>query len=332
MIAASQHLNQYVSKRDLIEKADYRSVFNLSPDLSGQVNMLRGNIDFFQLQDGLSVHFSNACDLQDLEIIRECQPRLCISYFLEGSIEAYIGDDPIPMPAFDDHSQSWKPVASMFSQCKTELFKRYAKRGNYIKKIVITITPAWLKKLYHGTAELDQIQSFSQTHLARKNWTPSAHSIAIVEQIINSAHMPDVMRRLYVESRTLMLVEEAFRELIGFHPNERLGSIRPQDRDRLKAIEYYLQNHVGHQISTKELATEVGISVNSLQRLITKAYDMSASRFIRTFMLERARTSMEREGISISEAAYLAGYNSPANFATAFKKCFGFSPSGLSDI
>lgn len=332
MIAASQHLNRYISKRDLIKKTDYRSVFNLSPDLSGQVNMLRGNIDFFQLQDGLSVHFSNACDLQNLEIIRECQPRLCISYFLEGNIEAYIGNDPIPMPIFDEKNQSWQPVATMFSQCKSELFKRYAKRGSFIKKIVITITPEWLEKFKHDTIEFNQIQSFVQTHLARKNWTPSPHSIAIVEQIITSANMSEIMRRLYVESRTLMLVEEALRELIGFHPNERHGNIRPQDRDRLKAVEHYLQNHIGHQISTKELANEVGISVNSLQRLITKAYDMSASKFIRTFMLERARTTMERDGISISEAAYIAGYNSPANFATAFKKCFGFSPSGLSEI
>ncbi|NVK18442.1 MAG: helix-turn-helix transcriptional regulator [Methylocystaceae bacterium] len=332
MISASQHLNKYISKGDLIQKTGYRSDFNISPDLPGQENMLRGNIDFFELQEGLSVHFSNACDLQNLEIIRECKPRLCISYFLEGSIEAYIGDDQIPMPVFDETTQTWSPVASMFSQCKTELFKRYAKRGSFIKKIVITMTPQWLEKFNHLSPEFSQIQNFSETHLARKNWTPSAHSIAIVEQIITSANMPEIMRRLYVESRALMLVEEAFRELIGFTPNERLSNIRPQDRDRLKAIEHYLQNHVGHQISTKELADEIGISVNSLQRLIARAYDISASKFIRTFMLERARTCMERDGISISEAAYIAGYNSPANFATAFKKCFGFSPSGLSEI
>lgn len=332
MIAASQHLNRYISKNDLIKKTDYRPLFNLSPDLSSQVNMLRGNIDFFELQDGLSVHFSNACDLQDLEIVRECQPRLCISYFLAGNIEAYIGDDQIPMPVFDEENQSWKPVATIFSQCKSELFKRYAKRGNFIKKIVITITPEWLEKFQANTAEFKQIQSFAQTHLARKNWTPSPHSIAIVEQIITSTSMSEIMRRLYVESRALMLVEEAFRELIGSHPNERMSNMRPQDRDRLKAVQQYLQNHIGHQMSTKELAEAVGLSVNSLQRLITKAYDMSASKFIRTFMLERARTAMERDGISISEAAYIAGYNSPANFATAFKKCFGFSPSGLSDM
>ena len=39
-----------------------------------------------------------------------------------------------------------------------------------------------------------------------------------------------------------------------------------------------------------------------------------------------ARDAMERDGISVAEAAYDAGYSSPANFSTAFKRMFGLSP------
>jgi AraC-like DNA-binding protein len=332
MIPSSVYLNKYVSKSDLIEKTIYRSMFSITPFIPEQDKMIRGNVDFFRLQDGLSVHYSNARDLQDLEIIRECQPRLCISFFLEGNIEAYIGDDPIPMPVFDQESQLWHPVASIFSQCETEFFKRYAKRGNHIKKIVISISPDWLQKFIPGSHEFDTVKKFATTHLARKNWTPSPHAIAMVEQIIASCDMPDIIRMLYVESRVLMLIEEGFRELIDYAGQDRLSGMRPQDRDRLKVIEQYLKNHLGHQVTTKELADAVGVSINSLQRLLSKTYGIPASKFIRTFMLERARSMMERDGISIAEAAYLAGYNSPANFATAFKKCFGFSPSSLTDI
>ncbi len=332
MITSSTDLNKYVSKSDLIEKTIYRSMFSITPVILEQDKMLRGNIDFFRLQDGLSVHYSNASDLQDLEIVRECQPRLCLSIFLEGNIEAYIGGDPIPMPTFDQETQLWQPVASIFSQRKTEFFKRYAKRGSHIKKIVISISHDWLKKFTGVSSEIDSIKQFADTHLARKNWIPSPHAIAMVEQIIASGSMPEILRMLYIESRVLTLIEEAFRQLIGHREPDRLGSMRPQDRERLKTVEQYLKNHLGHQVSTKELANVVGVSINSLQRLLTKTYGMSASKFIRTFMLEKARTLMERDGISIAEAAYLAGYNSPANFATAFKKCFGFSPSNLSDI
>ncbi|WP_092496768.1 helix-turn-helix domain-containing protein [Faunimonas pinastri] len=36
--------------------------------------------------------------------------------------------------------------------------------------------------------------------------------------------------------------------------------------------------------------------------------------------------AIERNGVSIAEAAFLAGYSSPANFSTAFRKAFGLSP------
>lgn len=332
MIASSSYLNKYVSKSDLTEKTLYRSMFSVTPVIPEQDKMLRGNIDFFRLQKGISVHYSNANDLQDLEIVRECQPRLCLSFFLEGNVEAYIGGDPIPMPVFDQKTQLWRPVASIFSQCKTELFKRYAKRGSHIKKIVISISHDWLDKFIDGSPEINIVKQFADTHLARKNWVPSPHAIAMVEQIIAAGNMPDILRALYIESRVLILIEEAFRQLLSYNEGDRLGSMRPQDRERLKTVEQYLQNHLGHHVSAKELANAVGVSINSLQRLLTKTYGMSPSKFIRTFMLEKARTLMERDGISIAEAAYLAGYKSPANFATAFKKCFGFSPSSLGEI
>ncbi|WP_420548122.1 helix-turn-helix domain-containing protein [Curvivirga sp.] len=329
MILSSGHLNKYTSKGDLWKKFP---TFSVSPPISEPENLLRGNIDFINLQEGLSVHFSDACDVRDVKIMRECQPRLCISFFLEGNIEAYIGDDPIPMPIFDEDKQSWKPIASVFSQRKMEIFKRYAKRGSYIKKIVISLSPSWLEKFSQSSSEIQKIRDFTSKHLARKNWIPSSHAISMVEQIVASDNIPDVLRSLYIESRVIMLVEEAFRELISDGTQDCPAGLRPQDRDRLKKIDQYLRDQACHQISTNELASKVGISINSLQRLLSKVYGMSASKYIRTFMLERARTTMERDGISIAEAAYLAGYNSPANFATAFKKCFGFSPGRLSEF
>jgi AraC-like DNA-binding protein len=40
-----------------------------------------------------------------------------------------------------------------------------------------------------------------------------------------------------------------------------------------------------------------------------------------------ASLSLLAEGKSMSEVAYAVGYDSPAPFSTAFKQCFGVSPS-----
>ena len=48
---------------------------------------------------------------------------------------------------------------------------------------------------------------------------------------------------------------------------------------------------------------------------------------LRQRKLEAARDAMLREGATIAQAAFMAGYSSPANVATAFKRAFGVSPS-----
>jgi len=53
---------------------------------------------------------------------------------------------------------------------------------------------------------------------------------------------------------------------------------------------------------------------------------MTIFEYQRARRLLQARQALEREGISVNEAAWRAGYNSPANFATAFKRQFGISP------
>lgn len=42
-----------------------------------------------------------------------------------------------------------------------------------------------------------------------------------------------------------------------------------------------------------------------------------------------AKEALEQNGISIGEAAYLAGYNHPSNFISAFRKPFGHTPGEL---
>ncbi|WP_246767099.1 helix-turn-helix domain-containing protein, partial [Bordetella pertussis] len=50
---------------------------------------------------------------------------------------------------------------------------------------------------------------------------------------------------------------------------------------------------------------------------------------LRGARLTRARLGLERDGLSVAQAACLAGYTSAANFATAFRRAFGVTPGQL---
>ena len=78
--------------------------------------------------------------------------------------------------------------------------------------------------------------------------------------------------------------------------------------------------------SLDHIARETGVNATTLQRQFRSLKGMTVFEYQRGRRLNSAREALEREGATVTEAAWRAGYNSPANFATAFKRQFGISP------
>ncbi|MHA7777323.1 helix-turn-helix transcriptional regulator [Roseibium sp. M-1] len=327
MFVPTDHHRTYVTKQDLLAQPDARQQRWVGPALETGDEVLRGAISFMTIEDGLSVHFSNAEDLHDLKIETDCGPRLSVSLFLEGEIDANVGSFRIPVPRYDTEARHWVPVATVFSQTRHEIFVRHARRGVRLKKVIISISHDWLlTHMLEAEPDYGMIREFAASHLAHVSWSPSSHAVSLAEQIIAAPCGSPFQHRLHVTSRVYGLLEEAFRQISETREPQAAGIAGAQDRQRLLAIEHHLSGQRGHWVTAEELALVTGMSQNSLQRLLSRTYGLSASRFIRRFMLERAREALERDNVTIAEATHIAGYSSPANFATAFKREFGLSP------
>ncbi len=317
----------YITKEELMDQANERPVRWLGPSLSTDDEVLRGAIGFLKVDNGLSVHYSNAEDLHDLKIESECGPRISVSIFLEGEVSASVGRYRIPMPTYDDKSHHWSPIMTVFAQTGTETFVRQARRGTRLKKVTLSISHEWLFSQFgSGDPSFVAFKDFAEEHLANLSWIPSTHAIGLAEQIIAAPRKSSFQHRLYITARVYGLLEEAFQHLTENRTQVAVGAPASQDRQKLLAIETYLGQQRGHWVTADALSKAAGMSANTLQRLLTRTYGLSTSRFIRRFMLERSREALERDAVTISEAAYIAGYSSPANFSTAFKREFGLSP------
>lgn len=77
------------------------------------------------------------------------------------------------------------------------------------------------------------------------------------------------------------------------------------------------------------IAEAAGVSVTTLKRDFQRAFGVSPIAFLRAQRLERGRSLIESQGLSVSSAAYACGYDHPGNFAQAFRRHFGFAPSAL---
>ncbi len=91
-----------------------------------------------------------------------------------------------------------------------------------------------------------------------------------------------------------------------------------------------IENHLSEEeFSIEQFGKEVGMSRVQLHRKLKVLSGKSASNYLRSVRLNKAKKMIEEEKGNISEIAYSVGFSSPQYFTRCFKEEFGFSPSDL---
>ena len=86
------------------------------------------------------------------------------------------------------------------------------------------------------------------------------------------------------------------------------------------------ERSVDKVIRVDELARTINMSTSSFRKAFREVMHMPPLQYAKLIKLNRAQTLI-REGKNASEAGYLVGYNSPAQFSREYKRYFGFVPS-----
>ena len=79
-------------------------------------------------------------------------------------------------------------------------------------------------------------------------------------------------------------------------------------------------------MSVENLAEMVHMSRTSFYENFREVMHVSPLQYAKSVKLVKAQTLI-KAGKNASEAGYLVGYNSPAQFSREYKRHFGFSPS-----
>lgn len=294
--------------------------------VSGTV--LRGNYRCGPLRRGLLLHSSDAIDVVDLVTRVEQFPGLSLLVFLKGRPDASVGGRPILPEGAVGGAR-----ALLTARTRPEIFERRGHKGDHMRKISITVSHDWLADsgfdLGGGAGGGDgmALERFSRRHLAQHAWSPGPRLVALAERLLRAPDPDDPFRALREESQALELLAEAFATLTAAPSADAPGRLDPRDLRRLRRVTDFLEEDGARTLtSLEDIARHAGVSVSTLQRLFQAAHGMSAFEYIRRRNLERARVALERDGVPVKEAAFLAGYSSAANFATAFRKMFGHTP------
>ena len=102
------------------------------------------------------------------------------------------------------------------------------------------------------------------------------------------------------------------------------------DEQLLQRLLAVFEEHMEEpDFSIEQLAREIGMSRNHLNRKIHALTNLSTTDFIRTVRLQRAAIMLRSTAGTVSEIAYRVGFNNLSYFTRAFSKHFGKRPSDL---
>ena len=293
------------------------------PGLAADVPVLAGDFRVARLRPGLVAHCTQIENLHSMTSQVLLEPGLKFSLLLDGQADVAFGHRRFQFGPHRDGRGRLRHECTLLSLAEPDLFVRRARRGGSERKVSLTLSPQGLAQA--GVDSDDIIRTFCREHLSVRSWVPSASLIALATQMLCPPPGSTLMQNLYLESRAIDLVAEAL-AVLGQPLPAAPGRLRPREYARLLDLADYLDQHLDDALSLDAIAREAGLNVTSLQRQFRAAFGCTVFGYLRQRKLLAARTALEKHGVSVGEAAHLAGYSSAANFATAYKRAFGMPP------
>nr|WP_047169603.1 AraC family transcriptional regulator [Sphingomonas sp. Y57] len=143
---------------------------------------------------------------------------------------------------------------------------------------------------------------------------------ALVEEMM--ALQGDSLGQLMLEAKALELLYLALRQLSG------TSAATPRERDRRKVQQLcaLLDSKEGGAMNIAQLCRELAWNETQMMESFKQITGTTIANYRQRQRMEQALRQLRTTDLSITEIAFDAGYEHPSNFATAFKRTFGFSP------
>lgn len=262
--------------------------------------------------------------LEDLEV----WPKLIINVYLRGGQQFVM--DGVPFAESAD-AAGHRPRISMINvrrHCRIHF--NSGDQGARLRKVKVSIPLAWIERELGGVSSgSPALDRFFSLHLGHFAFDPTPDLVALAEQI---SHPPPSVKgdflTLYRKVRGLELMRLCCAALVeqageADHKPSRMGA-RQSER-----VRHYIMANLTRDLTIESIARETGASVSSVQRHFKQHFGMTVFEYIRRKRLEAARDALENQGVTVAEAAWIAGYQSSSSFITAFKKTYGACPGDI---
>ncbi len=308
-----------------------------------QTSLAEGKFLSYQYNDQIFVHGGRCVELVDSNIVSTAHSAILITILLEGKLT--FGYDDLEF----DLDSSTGPQGVVVNLAKPANFRRSLIQGNKMNKVNILVKPQWVEP---RLSDHCSSKSFLDSHKAFYELELNPDIIQLTNKLTSQATPTNFQDKLIVETLTQQLLAQTLSQMPiqccqqctsedsnvssngmpqSVSSNENTdGATTAKNFDaKIEDIISYIEINLDQPLSLESIASKFSMSISNLQRRFKQSYNLTINGYIRYRRLDIARQHLERGLVSITEAAYEAGYQHPSNFTNAFKKTFGVPPHVL---
>jgi len=269
-----------------------------------------------KLPSGMTFHMVDAKAKQDFGFEAEFSSNFKIALMFSGNMRFKFGEKKRLM---DEKTK----LAKIMNFNETELCSLSAKKGEHRSALYLSVEPDWFEK---NGIENKQLKHTLNNHLTFDDWV-LPDFLWLQAQPLLAQHDQSYVNRMAREGFALSLMS-TWLNTLDIKESHCAGSenCRPESR-RVHQFRELLSSDDVLTMSLTNISNSLGMSSATLQRYSHEYLGMSLTQYLRKKRLDLANSALHQDGVSIMEAALLAGYNHSSNFTTAFKRQFGVSPA-----
>ncbi|MBW4646054.1 MAG: AraC family transcriptional regulator [Goleter apudmare HA4340-LM2] len=155
--------------------------------------------------------------------------------------------------------------------------------------------------------------------------TPAVRELA--QQMWNAPYR-GAAKRMYLQGKVFEIVAMYLDWIASDQqPIYELPGFKADTIARIHHAQEILTTQLEHPPSLCELAQQVGVSVRTLQRGFSALFNTTVMGYLTQQRLENAQRLLRQGDHKVVEVANLVGYGHLGNFAAAFKRQYGITPS-----
>ncbi len=137
--------------------------------------------------------------------------------------------------------------------------------------------------------------------------------------------------QLYFDSLAIAVAAR----LIYYHSSHSVTAVRPYKRmsdRRLRRVFDYIEDHITENPTLSDLAAAAGLSVSHFTVLFREATGVSPHQYVIRRRVERARSLLDNDELSISQIAVETGFAHHSHLARHMNRMLGVSPKELREM